>query len=142
MKRKIYTADRETGTFIDEFASIEDARAAIQQYEESDKNDGIYEPDFYDIVDEERYSYDDSGLTTLYFVATNGYYMLISDNGELRRVLVDNNDVLLCDFADNAEKYLLDVVEDDSSWEISEESAEQIIGEADGEVLAEIRKYL
>lgn len=59
-----------------------------------------------------------------------------------QRVLVDNNDVLLCDFAENAEKYLLDVVEDDSSWEISEESAEQLIREADGEVLAEIRKYL
>lgn len=62
----------------------------VQQFSstrKATKNDGIYEPDFYDIVDEERYSYDDSGLTTLYFVATNGYYMLISDNGELRRVL-------------------------------------------------------
>lgn len=54
--RKVFTADRETGTFIDEFASIEEARVAIQQYEESDKADGIYEPNFYDIVDEEHHS--------------------------------------------------------------------------------------
>lgn len=49
---KIYTADRETGTFIDEFATVDEAKKAIKAYEESDKNDGIYEEDFYDIVNE------------------------------------------------------------------------------------------
>lgn len=46
----IYTADRETGTFIDECESIEEAQNKIAEYEESDKADGTYEPDFYDIV--------------------------------------------------------------------------------------------
>lgn len=49
---KIYTADRETGTFIDECESIEEAQNKIAEYEESDKADGTYEPDFYDIVDD------------------------------------------------------------------------------------------
>ena len=49
---EIYTADRETGTFIDECESIEEAQNKIAEYEESDKADGTYEPDFYDIVDE------------------------------------------------------------------------------------------
>ena len=49
---KIYTADRETGTFINEFDTVEDARAAIVSYEISDKADGIFEENFYCIVDE------------------------------------------------------------------------------------------
>lgn len=54
--KKIYTADRETGTFIDEFETIEDAKAAIEEYEEYEKEEGVYEPDFYDIVDENHIS--------------------------------------------------------------------------------------
>lgn len=50
--KKIYTADRETGTFIEEFSTVEKARKAIESYEEKDKADGIYEENFYDIVDE------------------------------------------------------------------------------------------
>lgn len=51
---KYYTADRETGTFIDAFDTIEEARAAIEKYEADDKVEGIYEKDFYSIVDEEH----------------------------------------------------------------------------------------
>lgn len=53
---KYYTADRETGTFIDEFSTIEEARAAIAEYEISDKADGVYEENFYDVVDEDHCS--------------------------------------------------------------------------------------
>lgn len=49
---KIYTANRETGMFIEEFATVEEARKAIIAYEEKDKADGIYEENFYDVVDE------------------------------------------------------------------------------------------
>lgn len=54
--KKIYTADRETGTFIDEFETVEDAKLAIMEYEEYEKEEGVYEPDFYDIVDENHVS--------------------------------------------------------------------------------------
>ena len=54
--KKIYTADRETGTFIEEFYSFEDAEQAIATYEEKDKTDGIYEENFYDIVDENHHT--------------------------------------------------------------------------------------
>ena len=49
---KIFTADRETGTFIEEFATVEEAREAIEAYEAKDKAEGIFEEDFYDVVDE------------------------------------------------------------------------------------------
>ena len=76
-------------------------------------------------------------MKKLYFVRTNGYDMLVSDNGEIRRVLTDNNDVLLCD-VENPEEYLKNVVEDDSSWEMYDETVEELT--ADAEILAEIEK--
>lgn len=42
--------DREAGNFIDEFNSLVDAEIALTQYEEDDKNEGIYKEDFYEIV--------------------------------------------------------------------------------------------
>ena len=52
--KKLYTADRETGTFIEECNSIEEAKELIAQYEEQDKINDVYEEDFYAIVDEEH----------------------------------------------------------------------------------------
>nr|DAF79765.1 MAG TPA: YaiA protein [Caudoviricetes sp.] len=49
---KYYTADRETGTFIEEFNSYEEALDAISNYEQEDKNNGDYEENFYSVVDE------------------------------------------------------------------------------------------
>lgn len=49
---KIYTADREAGNKIEEFNTIEEAKKAIIAYEEEDKRDGTYTPDFYDVVNE------------------------------------------------------------------------------------------
>lgn len=51
---KIYTADRETGTFIEECASIDEALAKIEEYEEADKKEGTYEEGFYDVVNEDH----------------------------------------------------------------------------------------
>lgn len=52
----IYTACRETGDFIDKFDTIEEAKEAIKQYEEQDKEEGTFSDDFYDIVDENHCS--------------------------------------------------------------------------------------
>ena len=49
---KIYTADREAGNKIEEFSTIEEAKEAIAAYEEEDRKDGTYTPNFYDIVNE------------------------------------------------------------------------------------------
>lgn len=51
-----YTADRETGTFIDEFYYLEDAKKAILEYEDEDRRNGEYTPDFYDIVNADHES--------------------------------------------------------------------------------------
>lgn len=53
---KVYTADRESGTFIEEFETVDDAKVAIGEYEEFDREDGTYEPGFYDVVDENHVS--------------------------------------------------------------------------------------
>lgn len=53
---KIYTADRETGTFIEEVASIDEAKKLIAEYEAQDKADGTFTEGFYDIVDEDHCS--------------------------------------------------------------------------------------
>lgn len=53
---KIYTANRETGSFIEEIDNIDDGLALIREYEAEDKKDGTYTPNFYDIVDEDHCS--------------------------------------------------------------------------------------
>lgn len=53
-KFKYWTADRETGTFIDCFDTIEEAKMAIKEYEAEDKANGDYSYDFYKVVDEDH----------------------------------------------------------------------------------------
>ena len=48
------TRDRETGTVIDEFATLAEAEAAVKEYEETDEKEGIYTPDFYEIYDQDK----------------------------------------------------------------------------------------
>ena len=43
--------DREAGNLIDVFNTLSEAKMELSRYEESDKEDGIYEPDFYEIVE-------------------------------------------------------------------------------------------
>lgn len=43
--------DRQGGNFIDSFDSLETATYALNEYEEADKIDGIYEENFYEIFD-------------------------------------------------------------------------------------------
>lgn len=53
---KLYTADRETGSFIEEVNSLDDGLTLIKEYEEADKADGTYTPNFYDVVNEDHCS--------------------------------------------------------------------------------------
>jgi len=41
---------KETGTLIEEFISLIEAQEALKEYEEMDKNEGVYTPDFYEII--------------------------------------------------------------------------------------------
>lgn len=50
---KYYTADREAGNKIEWFNTLDEAKQAIAAYEEEDKRDGTYTPNFYDIVNED-----------------------------------------------------------------------------------------
>lgn len=52
MKELIFCVrDREAGNVIDRFESYEKAIQALRQYEESDKEEGIYTPDFYEVAE-------------------------------------------------------------------------------------------
>lgn len=51
MKANYVIRDREAGNVIDKFNTLEDAQIELARYEENDKMDGIYEPDFYEIVE-------------------------------------------------------------------------------------------
>lgn len=54
--KKFYTADRETGSHIEAFATYEEAQKAIEAYEDQDKQHGVYEENFFDIVDKNHCS--------------------------------------------------------------------------------------
>lgn len=69
---KIYTADRETGTFIEECRSVSEAREFIADYEAMDMQDGTFEPDFYDIVDENHCSIFADRQCSTYIVTMKG----------------------------------------------------------------------
>lgn len=47
---KLYVADRGTGTTTEEVATVEDGIRLIKEYEEEDKRNECYEPDFYEVV--------------------------------------------------------------------------------------------
>lgn len=49
-----FITDREAGNVIDVFESIEDARAAIEEYYRTDKENGDYTPGFYTITNAAR----------------------------------------------------------------------------------------
>lgn len=46
--------DRETGTKIDIFDTLEEAERTLEEYENDDMNEGTYTPDFYEIVEVEE----------------------------------------------------------------------------------------
>ena len=43
--------DKETGTKIDIFDTLEEAERTLEQYEDDDIKEGVYTADFYEIVE-------------------------------------------------------------------------------------------
>lgn len=76
-------------------------------------------------------------MKRLYFVSTNAYDMLISDDGDVRRVLVDNPRCNLYEQRERAEDFLREV-EDDSSWREFEETVDELTSDPETKILAEI----
>lgn len=50
---KYIIQDRECGNYIDSFSTEREAKLALQGYEEQDKREKVYTPDFYEIVEGE-----------------------------------------------------------------------------------------
>lgn len=49
--KKYVVRDREAGNIIEYFKTKEEAEQAIEDYERSDKIEGIYEADFYEVAE-------------------------------------------------------------------------------------------
>lgn len=49
--KKYIIQDSETGTFIDQFNTYQEAQKELERYEEEDKKEGNFTPDFYEIVE-------------------------------------------------------------------------------------------
>ena len=43
--------DKETGTRIDTFDTLEEAKRTLEEYENDDMKEGVYTSDFYEIVE-------------------------------------------------------------------------------------------
>lgn len=52
----MYTAARETGDFLEEVNNLNEGLEFIKAYEEEDRRDGTYTPNFYDVVNEDHES--------------------------------------------------------------------------------------
>jgi len=48
--KKYVIQDREAGNIIDEFETLEQAEKKFQEFEEMDVKEGVYTPNFYEIV--------------------------------------------------------------------------------------------
>lgn len=48
---KYVVRDREAGNIIEYFTTMEEAEKTLQKYEESDKEQGIYEENFYEVAE-------------------------------------------------------------------------------------------
>ncbi len=53
---KLYVADRETGTFIEPVSTLGEGLRTIEQFEESDRQEGTFQEDFYTIVNQDHVS--------------------------------------------------------------------------------------
>ena len=53
---KMYVAFAQSGDFIDEVESIEEGKAYIEQLEAEDRENGNFEPDYYEIESEEHWT--------------------------------------------------------------------------------------
>ena len=78
-------------------------------------------------------------MKKLYYVHTGAYDMVISDDGEVRRVLADSPCYAVCDHRDRAEEFLAEI-EDDSSWEEYPETVDELTNGMETKVLAECER--
>lgn len=59
---KLFVGCRETGDLFEEVKSFDEGVRLILEYEEEDRKAGLYEEDFYDILDEDGCSADDPDI--------------------------------------------------------------------------------
>lgn len=78
-------------------------------------------------------------MKKLYYISTNGYDMIVSDDGEVRRALADSSRFAVCEHRDRAAEFLNEIG-DDSSWEELEETIEDLLKFDEVEIVAECER--
>ena len=75
----------------------------------------------------------------MYYVSTNGYDMIVADHGDHRRV-INEYDLMKCGITPaTTEEEAVDIlsgIEDDSSWDLYDETVEELT--EDAEIIAEL----
>ena len=80
--KKLYTADRATGTFIEEVSTIKEGLELIADYEIQDKINDVFEADFYDVVDENHRTMTQTVYAALAFINGDIFVELFADKDE------------------------------------------------------------
>ena len=106
--KKYLTACKENGDLIDEFNAFEDAVNAIKEYEDTDKENGTYTPDFYEIIEKSHYPIylDDDckfdsladvcewfGIDASDYNETNGFPLYTSAEDVAKAVIIRNGGI-------------------------------------------------
>ena len=78
-------------------------------------------------------------MKKLYYISTNAYDMVVSDDGEIRRVLADSSSFAVYEHRDQVAEFLNEI-EDDSSWEELEETIEELLESDEVEIVAECER--
>jgi hypothetical protein len=109
-KIKYITRDREAGNVIDEFATREEAEAAIRAYEEEDRANGCYEEDFYEVT-APVFSTDGGDHILVAFIADGGdadarteLYVGRDNDGNHNLIASDNASMWVVGDEDDAER--------------------------------------
>lgn len=140
-KIKYIICDREAGNAIDEFATREEAEAAIRAYEEEDRANSCYEEDFYEI-EEPVFSTDGGDYTLVAFIAAGGtgdakieLYVGRAADGHHDLIVSDNASMWVVGDEDDAER-------NRAHWELINERVGEIDFDAIRAIDADLADWL
>ena len=91
---KYIIRDREAGNVIEECLTLEEAKGMLQSFIDSDKEDGIHEPEFYEIFRE--IDYQEEGFDSQFEKVGYGHWLLTVTfyNGEKFTAVTTNPELI------------------------------------------------
>ena len=72
--KKLYVASRESGDFIEEVKTLKEGLELIAEFELKDKEEGVFEENFYEVEDEEHIRVNDKVEAIIFVEDTKSHY--------------------------------------------------------------------